>query len=509
MQSPSPFHARRSCGLLTLAAITMLLSSSCTRLNPNLVSRLEGVNEVAGRQLPRKHTGALSADQAIERAISRSTRVLELVTSVDIASKERLAARDLRDPELRLSYGESDGESVRATQSTDTELAGITGLGTETGTIENEGSQYRVGLRFFIPNPFERRARESAQTADIYARVADLYQAQWDIAIDVRKLFATVRYLEEDIATLSKLTGVYSDVLERERSRLDKGVGGLNDVMTASRRFLSVLSSRDQLIREQEARLRDLALLVSVSASSIQLTPDDAPLDTDTVYNWQTAQLVTLATAHREDLIARAWLTRAAEARHKESRSANVPWPSHVQASYSESESEGTRSFNGSDLDPTRNRIQNSQSSSTDDGDGEAWRIDAAISLPIFSWVSHASDVREAELRQARALEAHTIDRVQRDVEHAIERVRSAHEAKRRFDEQTQALIDEIRRTVDKGAIAVLNDVDVARLKEELLNARRTRQRAAHDHTLSLIQLEKAMGLRLETIGARLDGITR
>lgn len=495
-----------SCGALPFGLAALLAVAGCRSMAPDarMAERLQEINRTSVELPDTAYRGPLTLAAAIERATAASEDVAMLVASVEVASKEKLVAGDWKDPELRLSYGEADDDGSRSklvTQSLPVGAPGTTlGGGPEAATSTQTSSGYDVALRVFPQNPWARRQRVSAGTAGIYASVADLLDEQWRLENNVRRLFLQIHYLSERLEAHRELTEVYREALRISQELADQGHGTVADVMSASRRYLEALSDRDRTLRDLDAARRELASMVAMPFDDIHvvITPD---LLADLRIDGIDAELLEQkALNQRRDLSALYWRRAQAESAWREMRASRTPWFSYVQASYGQRDSESDESASETDtslsgITRQEDTVESSESSR------DEWRVDAGITLPIFPGSNHESALRFAEYRRAELMEVKAKERAQREIMDALAGVKAAVAARERYQRETLPVTKDMEAMLVRvQAQSGLDPIETARLREQILEARRIELEAGMGFHLAVVSLEEAIGMRLNDV---------
>ena len=473
-----------------LAAATFVAGSiGCARLAPPLYTELSEIPEIP-RELPQRSTrGPLTLDDAISRAYAASEDIAAGIAGVHVITATRLAVSDLRDPQLRLSYDTGESDSDRMEFEND---ARGTIVSSDTAVATEDADGYRIGLRFYPPNPFVNRRAVSAESANVLASIAELVHAQWELAIQVRTLFIQMHFLAQEQALTEELVSTYRQALNMTRQRLKRGESTVDEATRAQRRYLESLSDHDETRRAFGQARRELASLAAVDVEQldIDVQPNDIKRIDFTAMN--TDQLINTAIHHRRDLAALYWRTREAEDRLSGQKATRLPWPDFIQGRYSHAEADLTRrtSFNGGGPIGSSRMNQNAEQ--------DEWRIDIAFSIPVFSAFNHGEDVLEAELEQAKVLELKTGERIRREIRDAIDSLRDIERSRRLYDQETGPVIDDLERILAQveAGLPMAPD-DAARLREEMLETRRMKLESRLEYELAVIRLEQALGMPL------------
>ena len=398
--------------------------------------RVEGERNTANRPV------ALTVRDAVDRALACDKGIASARDALADADWQEVRARQLRDPELRLSHS---GESNQAS------------------------------ARLYVPNPWARSHRVGAAAAAGNAVSAELERAVWLLGTRVRRAFAELDFLDRDLAAVEELVDLRRRAVELARQRLRGGQGTTPDLIPVSGRYLRALSERDQAERRRGTARRQLAALVMLPPHQLMLAVGDKRrLPTD-LAGLSLLELEQRAIRNRGDLLASSWRARAAFAACEESRSERIPWFRHVQASRTE-----------------------------DTGGGDEWSVEMAISLPVFSWSSRKTVVETTRYRRLQAAAEQAPQRVSQEVRSAWHAVEEAFEGQRVYEARANPLVSELNtmhgelRKADGAFQAQIIDI-----RSQFLAVERTRLRLKRAVAQALIQLEEAVGTRLNRAGAQ------
>lgn len=308
-----------------------------------------------------QQVSTVTLQNAIERALANDSDIAILGATVASAKEQVLAARDRRNPELSLSYGEGSGDETRlraGTQSFPTNGVSTVDKTSESlGAVQSEDAMFRVGVRLFPANPWERAAGVSAMTAELRAAEADLAAAQWAVTVAVRQQAAELNYLEKDFALLVEAVRLRHEVLQTVKERAAQGQITITDLMVASRRYLTAISDRDQGLRRQQETRRALGSALNLPAAGLSIR--DIPMTTIPSTNLQAEIWEQKAMESRAELRALSWRTAAAKAVFRKTRSANIPWFRSIEAMYGWSRQDTTGAQSGSELGVLPGDLQN------------------------------------------------------------------------------------------------------------------------------------------------------
>ena len=498
---------RRAGAVLFCIPVAVILSGCAHRgPDPNLDEALLSVRRLAVELPEKPFAGPLSQKAAVQRATALNDDIAALLAQVKVAAEQRAAARDLRDPELRLTYGRQDGDATREQSSSDVlAFAAAGGLvptgSTTSGNISDETDSYRVALRFFPPNPWAMARRVSAETANVYAAAAELVSTHWELGIEVRKLFAEIHYREQDVAVIGELADVYKQALDLVMRRAARGQATVQDTMTSSRRYLGALNDKDEAGRRLNAARRELSSLVAVPAEDLHLLVDDDTFAEPDLASLDVSRLVGQALDNRADLSSRYWRARAAREAYQEYRAERLPWPNFLQASYSADDGTRDRTMTGSELDLALGRTQTGVQTTHDDSDSEEWRIDAGFNLPLFSRFASEPKALYEEWRGAEARERKARTRARHEIRDALAAAIAIGRSRDSYEAQSRPIVENMEKTL--AGIEDLSGIDpeaIARVREQLLESRRMKIEAALDFRLAVLDLEAVLGMSLGAV---------
>ncbi len=492
-----------------LSTLAICLIAGCTTPNdPKLTIRLAQISQMDISIPEPELKGDLDIQQAIDRALANSADVATLVATVNVVAKERLADREIRDPEIRIGYGEDEGDSDRVR----TELGpglpmtapGAPGTvrGRETGRTTSDRSAYGVSLRVFPRSPWTRNAQTSEGSANVHAAVADLLEERWALGNDVRRLFAELHFLNEERKLMEELSAVYKEAVTLTKRGFEAGQLAVADVMSASRRYLGALADRDESTRRRAAARRELAAMVGLPTEKLRITFDESAFSAAPYKNFTAAALQARAIENRRDLAALYWRKTAARAALKRSKRERLPWFTFVEGSFGKSESSMSRLMQTTAADTLGGPPRILDGTLTeDDGDEDEWGIRTGITLPIFPWANYSVDLSLAEYRRAAIRELRAREHVKREIHDALQAIREIAEARDAYEQDTDPLIQEMEIVVTNiGSTPGLDPIDIARLRGQIYESRLLSLESELEHRLVVIDLEEVLGLRLSAM---------
>lgn len=446
--------------------------------------------------------GPLTLQTAIERAMIANPEIQSQRTAVEVAGKAVGAAGDWQDPQLRFSYGEAESDSLTASSrmenfsySTSDSTGRPVSSSGETDESYQDSDGYRVTLRLYPPNPWERAAAVSAARADFYAAQASLQYFRAQTAYEVRRAYAEFLFAREDVEILSRLLTVSESLVKKTNELLERGQATVIESMDASRRYLSALADKDERSRDMDDAKGLLASLTGLPTDLLDIRHENVTMGDIDPGQADIRILEDTAMRYRGDLVAAGWSVRSAEAAYDAAKAARIPWLSHIQAAYGSSEdvTESWSTEQEISSDGTASSTQVSEREET----GEEWRVDAAIRLPIFTWLGDTDNLRKAELQHAEMLELQGIMTMKKEIRSGLERLKRLEDQRARFNMAADPVTAEIWKVLDDNSSSNRNlpPADVARMKEQLIEISRTKLEAEFERTLTMLDIEAALGI--------------
>ena len=462
---------------------------------------------------PPEVSGPLTFDTAVARARALSEEIDVLRAAARVARTRIRAACDLDDPEVRVDYGDDNRGSSRSRWSYELPLDAsppttatappgdppdsMVPAGRSGGFGYEDGDAYSISLRLFPPNPWVLAAQVSLESAAYRAAVEELRAAELAVAVEVRRHFVELAYLEQDVAEIHKLAELRQALRETLQERADQGLATLEDTADASRRYLNVLANLAATRQQRDQVRSELALLIRIPADAIAFDAAALPVSDLAYIKSRYASLAQEAIGSSAEISARAWEVKVARAAHRQACSQRLPWFNHVQAAYSSwSENSASRSYGASAGTPSE-LTATDYDFTTDSGDGREWTISTAVSLPVFSWLNSLSTVRRAEVRLAETRHEATKSRIESRLERALETADIRLTGLNDYGKSVRPVAEELEALLARadGPDAPLDTSRALRIREELTEARRTALELRYNYHSALTDLEEALGL--------------
>jgi len=392
----------------------------------------------------------LNLEQALHRALACDSRITSLKATVEIARQQRLAATDLKDPVLQ-AESRSDGHSESASSD------------------DLDDSRVSVGIP--VPNPWLTVPRVNARTAGYEAARADLNAVTWLVRCDVRRLFAQLDYLTNDLAFGADRVRLNGEVLNAVQARAGQGAATASDLMTASRQYLQIQNDYDQTYHSYQLARRQMASLLEIPPESLELAtnPVAQPSLPEPGLTFQQAEA--MAARSRSDLAALRWRAQAAESTYHETYNERLPWIKEVKAGY----------------------LDNSQNNS------DKYWVGLAVDIPIFSWTkNHVADVALAQAKLASIDETNELKLIRQDLHDALDEVEQTRRQQTRNETSMKPMIATMRQTLVtlKGTPNIMPE-QVAAAELQLIETLRFDLATRWQYQRALLNLELILGAPL------------
>jgi len=426
----------------------------------------------------------LSLNDAVARAIKGSTEIRQLQNKTDSVTDS--LAVSLRDPELRLSYGEDNATINRHRWNTTTGSSA-------TGENDNDSSEYRVAMRFFLPNIWTHSSIELQQKSAYKAAAAELAAARQEVTAEVRLNFAKLNYLEKSRRLSEQLVTLYA----KKQAKVDQltAAGNLSTLenIDFSRRYLKALSELTHLENDFNRELQNLATLICLPLNSFVPVIEDRKLLQVDTSDAGINELRALMMQNRADLTALGWHKIETEAALKTLHRGHIPWFRHVQLSYGA----GSATSRGGDIE-TEPSERPEYSYRDDDADGDEWAVTTAISLPLYGTGGSDSRLLTMKIRQAEEAEAAKIEQAEFKLKDACLSLRRSSVIRKQHRQRTLPLIKKIKDTINSaGTAANLSFEDQMLLYRDLSEARRLQLELDFNYRTAIIELDRTLGLPL------------
>ena len=483
---------------LIIALLTLTLITACTSTPPT-------PSTATATRLPSQPTNAqthtlasLSTDHptqahlptpltlpiAIKRATECSQEISRLQSELQAASYN--TSKDLRDPELRLSYGEDES-------TVDHHRWSQPDPDTTNGKIDNESSAYRVALRFFMPNMWTRSSQELQNNANYKELNTELLATKKKISTETRQSFAEINNLSQK----RKLAKLLVKLHAQKQNQVDKltksGSLSTMDSIAFSRRYLQAAADLTQIEISHNKAISTLANSLCISSSDIHIdtvAPTLLHVDaSDTGIN----ELQALMMQNRSDLKAIGWRRIQAEAALKTHQRTRLPWLQHLQLTYGSGS--GTSTGGDTTTDPngfTQNDFRD------DSNDEEEWAITTAINIPLYGSAKNERNILTTKIQQVEKEEQSKITKAKTDLKDACLALRQQDQIRKQYKQQTNPIIKKIKTVLkNRSNTSNLSFEEQIKMYEDLATAKQLLLELDYNYQTALIKLDKTIGLPL------------
>lgn len=386
---------------------------------------------------------ALDAERALALALERSPSVAADDAQADVADARIAAARQIRNPELRLTDARLDDL-----------LAGRPTLDT--------------ALRVPVPRPGSRDAKIRGAEQGASAARAQGAEARRLLRVRIFALYARLAHLHADLDEVTRLAELAGQRRELIASRVDRAVATRLDLALAE---VAAGEAQAELarVREQIAATEDEVRRLVLGGPEIALRVDPRELELRDLALDRGA-LIERALSERGALQGAQGKIGEATAAAYLARNAVWPWPTWMQAGYQVSPGSSSGAF----------------------------AFGMAIDLPIFSWNRGEIRAADALVRQRELEERALVATIATEVDAAIARAGRTHERVVELDRSVLEPLDraaeEAQRALEAGALDPLKMLEIEAHRGE---ARRQRLSALLDHRRAILELEAAVGGRV------------
>lgn len=423
----------------------------------------------------------LSLHAAIKLATECSQETIRLQSELEASSYN--TSKDLRDPELRLSYGEDESTVNRHRWSTPD-------LSTTDGKVDNESSSYRVALRFFMPNIWTRSALELKNNAAYKALNAELATEKKRIASDTRLAYAEINYLTQKQNLAELLVKLHAKKQKQIEKLTKSGSLSTMDSIAFSRRYLQAASELTRIEIRRNKAFQSLAEILCISANNLEIDSDNNLLHIDTS-DAGINELQALMMLNRTDLTGLGWRRIEAEAALKAHKRTRLPWLQHLQLSY------GSGSGTSTGQDITTEIGGFTQNDFRDDStDEEEWAITTAINIPLYGSANNELKILTTKLQQAEIEEQTEIKNAKIKLHDACLTVRKQNKMVKQYKNQTLPIIKSIKKALTNNKSS-LSFEDQIKMYQDLAQAKQLIMELEFNYRSALIKLDKTLGLPL------------
>lgn len=444
--------------------------------------------------------------EVLAAALLHNPELVALRQAAEVARAQAVTVSGLRNPELRLGYGEGARMTERSWY---TNTAYSTFLPPATNnwvplnsyrgdTLDSES--WRLTLRLYPPNPWLLRAQGAANRALAEAAGADARACEWRVACEVRRHFARLAFLEKELRTVGRLAE-----LKAAHAGAVRTLAAANQVtamaeLDADQRHHALLMEQEKLRRERALELSELAAVVGGPVGDVALDAGAEPGLGDRpgrIDGERAVALAAEAVERRGEVVAAYWRHQAALAALREARGTRVPWFTYLQGSYGKGESR--EQFEAAEA------LQNGAAGvwpdpviASDNTEDEEWSVEAGIEIPIMTLGPGATRVQRADCRRYAGLLAEQTRSVAGQCREAVDgwtEARARLEQVRRLTGEQARKIEALRATLARTD--GLAPEDRLKVDEMALQLERTLAQAEQECALAWIRMQETFGAEL------------
>ena len=400
---------------------------------------------------------SITIDQAVEYVLARHPRLTTLRAEVTLAQSQISAFIDAEDPELRISYGESDSVTSNPSNAV-------------TRTVES----LRGALRIYPSNPWMKQSKKDSAKANVQLAKSNLKAGEDFISMEVRKTVLQLRQMQKELEWIHKKKAILLKRQNAIKALMEHGQATLIDLSLAQSDCLKNVGEVAALEREYHRLNQSIAANIGLAqGATFELIFSEKPMVED-FSHWEISSLSDVAVQHRSDLHVMLRQMELAQLGIRTARLMSVPWFTHVQGAYGEE---------------------------SGDGNDEFWSLQTGIKIPVFSRTHDQVAIRKAELLRAKALVEEAIQTIVLDVQLAFDGLTYAIEAIHNFEQEVRPTIHEIRTSLDHQAASIQFVSDRQyQVEEGLLQAERIGLEAQAAHELALLRLQEVLGIELDEV---------
>ena len=331
----------------------------------------------------------------------------------------------------------------------------------------------QLQFRLYVPHPGIRKARLArAEQGVKLARAVALNQER-DVVIKIREEYEQLQYLKAQIELLELEQAAAKSYSEIQSKMLSSGLITIDKIEYVGSEDLSVEGSQIEFNSQRD----NLAARVGLKNSQrIRITDKliSPSIDLDHTH---LEYLIRMSLANRGELTTIRAKEKIAQSSLNESRAKKIPWFDYVQGGIGREEEGGQRT-------------------------GESWGIQLAMSVPLFSWLGHESDVREAAVASYYSQKGATQTIITAEVVASYENLKRAKKYRDRAQKHAIAQKEYNTQFIERIKNTERHKLEKIRFEIAQNAAKTTQQRLAAERTYNkaLLQLEKALGASLEKV---------
>ena len=407
------------------------------------------------------------SDETVNRNISRTTTegrdktVIE--ETIEENSEEKITI--LPNPEIFEPGGTKTDAREMIRNGTETNFHDTDPFADEEDT--------QLQFRLYVPHPGIRKARLARAEQEIkLARAAALNQER-DVVIKIREEYEQLQYLKAKIELLELEESAAKSYSEIQSKMLSSGLITIDKIEYIGSEGLSVEGAQIEFNSQRD----NLAARVGLKNSQrIRITDKliSPSIDLDHTH---LEYLIRMSLANRGELTTIRAKEKIAQSSLNESRAKKIPWFDYVQGGIGREEEGGQRT-------------------------GESWGIQLAMSVPLFSWLGHESEVREAAVASYYSQKGATQTIITAEVVASYENLKRAKRYRDRAQKHALAQKEYNIEFIERIKNTERHKLEKIRFEIAQNATKTTQQRLAAERTYNkaLLQLEKALGTSLEKV---------
>lgn len=331
----------------------------------------------------------------------------------------------------------------------------------------------QLQFRLYVPHPGIRKARLARAEQEVkLARAAALNQER-DVVIRIREEYEQLQYLKAQIELLELEEAAAKSYSEIQSKMLSNGLITIDKIEYVGSDGLSVEGAQIEFNSQRD----NLAARVGLKdPNRIRITDKliSPSIDLDHTH---LEYLIRMSLANRGELTTIRAKERIAQSSLNEARAKKIPWFDYVQAGVGREEEGGQRT-------------------------GESWGIQLAMSVPLFSWLGHESEVREAAVASYYSQKGATQRIITAEVVASYENLKRAKKYRDRAQKHALAQKEYNTGFIERIKNTERHKLEKIRFEIAQNTSKTTKQRLAAERTYNkaLLQLEKALGTSLEKV---------
>lgn len=437
--------------LLVAVAVTGCARTAPLHLEPPPVRASGTADTAPDVRAPVARTGALALRQAVALALDAHPALVAARAEAEAARVAIGHDPELRDPLLRLDYGESDAVRQRGLL-----------------LVDEPSETMAASLRVYTRQPLEAHRNREGRVAAHAAAAAAVAALERDVVSDVLLVFADLRHAYTERRLRGDLLAARKQSLDAQSSL--RAAGQATALDTADAEFESLDAEYD--LQRAESGIRDaldrLTALTGEDMSgrrpSFEGMPDLTPL-----VALGRANVSEMVRVHPARAVHAARID-AARAAWRVARHAWMPWPSYIQGTWREENGVGPE-------------------------EEEEWSVRAAVDVPLVSWISSEAPARhvdyELAVNRLAAFDRQSVAAVHSRFTTAEEALRAWNTLARKSD----PTLRDLERILADMPEAQRDGLVGTRVRALLARALRTRSAAYRACEQALIELARAVGV--------------